>query len=156
MKEKGVMSLYDGIGAGLLRQVFYCTARFGLFEVFRDELAKHRPTDIASRLVAGCSAGGIAALISCPLEVCLVRISNDANLPKESQRGYKHIGDAFQRILKEEGTLAFFRGCQPFVSRALLVGMVQVGTYDQFRMSFKNMGVTHLYTNVMYSSMMSG
>jgi hypothetical protein len=40
VKKEGVMSLYDGLSAGLLRQVFYSTSRFGLFEVFRDELAK--------------------------------------------------------------------------------------------------------------------
>lgn len=50
-KNDGIMSLYTGLSAGLLRQVFYATSRFGLFELFRDELAKYRPTDIYSRLV---------------------------------------------------------------------------------------------------------
>ena len=73
ISEKGFMSLYDGLGAGILRQIFYTTSRFGLFEVFRDEMAKYRPTDIYSRLITGCISGGIAALISCPAEVTLVR-----------------------------------------------------------------------------------
>ena len=46
---------------------------------------------------------GIAALISCPAEVTLVRISNDQTLPAESRRNYKGVSDAFSRILKEEG-----------------------------------------------------
>jgi hypothetical protein len=50
-------------------------------------------------------SGGIAALISCPAEVTLVRISNDSTLPVEMRRNYKGVGDAFQRILKEEGDL---------------------------------------------------
>mgnify|MGYP005995797515 CR=1 FL=1 len=37
VKEQGVMSLYNGLSAGILRQVFYATSRFGLFEVMRDE-----------------------------------------------------------------------------------------------------------------------
>ena len=49
-------------------------------------------------------SGGIAALISCPAEVTLVRISNDNTLPIESRRNYKGVFDAFQRILREEGT----------------------------------------------------
>lgn len=53
IKEKGAMSLYSGLSAGLLRQFFYTTSRLGLFEVFRDELAKYRPTDIWSRLSTG-------------------------------------------------------------------------------------------------------
>jgi solute carrier family 25 (mitochondrial oxoglutarate transporter), member 11 len=63
IREQGVLSLYAGLEAGLLRQVFYSTSRFGLFEVFRDEMAKHRPTDMASRLAAGVSSGGLAAII---------------------------------------------------------------------------------------------
>lgn len=156
IREKGVSSLYDGLSAGILRQVFYATSRFGLFEVFRDQVAKYRPTDFWSRLFTGCMAGGIAALISCLAEVSLVRISNDANLPVDKRRNYKSVYDAFSRILSEEGPSAFFRGSSPFVSRALLVGAVQVGTYDQFRASFRQLGITSQYTNVMYASMASG
>lgn len=116
------MSLYNGLSAGLLKQLFYATSRFGLFEVFRDELAKHRPTDMLSRFIAGVSSGGIAAMISCPAEVTLVRISNDATLRADKRRDYKSIADAFRRILTEEGPMAFFRGCGPFVNRSMLVG----------------------------------
>jgi solute carrier family 25 oxoglutarate transporter 11 len=58
VKTQGFMSLYSGLGAGMLRQVFYSTSRYGFFEVFRDELAKHRPTDFLSRLLAGVTSGG--------------------------------------------------------------------------------------------------
>jgi len=52
VKEHGIMSLYDGLGAGLWRQVFYASARFGLFETFRDKLHEIRgKTDFASRCV---------------------------------------------------------------------------------------------------------
>ena len=50
VKENGLMSLYDGVGAGLWRQVFYASSRFGLFETFRDKLHEIRgKTDFASR-----------------------------------------------------------------------------------------------------------
>lgn len=86
IREQGAMSLYSGLSAGLLRQIFYTTSRLGLFEVFRDEMAKYRPTDVWSRLSTGMVAGGIAALISCPAEVTLVRISNDQTLPAAMRR----------------------------------------------------------------------
>lgn len=48
--EQGIMSLYDGIAAGVWRQVFYASSRFGLFETFRDKLHEIRgKTDFASR-----------------------------------------------------------------------------------------------------------
>jgi solute carrier family 25 oxoglutarate transporter 11 len=59
IKEKGIKSLYDGLAAGLLRQLFYATSRFGFFEVFRDQLAKYRETDFLSRFVCGVTSGGM-------------------------------------------------------------------------------------------------
>jgi len=48
--EHGIMSVYDGLSAGLARQVFYATSRFGLFETFRDYAHEIRgKTDFASR-----------------------------------------------------------------------------------------------------------
>ena len=50
IRENGVMSLYDGLAAGVWRQVFYATTRFGLFETCRDKLHEIRgKTDFAAR-----------------------------------------------------------------------------------------------------------
>ncbi len=59
IRKDGVKSLYHGLSAGLLRQLFYATSIFGLFEVFRDELAKYREIDFASRMICGVASGGI-------------------------------------------------------------------------------------------------
>ena len=64
MKERGILSLYDGLWAGVVRQSVYATARIGLFEVFRDELAKHRKIEFPERLFTGCAAGGCAAILA--------------------------------------------------------------------------------------------
>ncbi len=156
VQEKGFGSLYAGLGAGLVRQLVYATSRLGLFDVFRDELSKYYPTDIYSRLLTGVVSGGCAALISCPAEVTLVRISNDCSLPLQQRRNYSGVVNAFSRILREEGFKTFFSGCGPFVNRAMLVGAVQVGTYDQFRESYRKWGVVNHALNVFYSSMTSG
>lgn len=132
--ESGWLGLYDGLAAGVLRQVFYATSRFGLFEVFRDKLHAYRgKTDFASRVGVGAISGGIAAYLSCPMEVCVVRLSNDSTLPPEQRRNYKNVVDTASRIVKEEGVTAFWRGSTPFVQRAMLVGIFQVATLDQFK-----------------------
>lgn len=58
VKKEGVLTLYNGMSAGLLRQLFYATSRFGLYEVFRDTMAKYRETDFLSRMVCGVVSGG--------------------------------------------------------------------------------------------------
>jgi len=67
------------------------------------------------------------------MEVCVVRMSNDVNLPANERRNYKGVTDAFSRIIKEEGVPAFWRGSTPFVQRAAMVGVFQVATLDQFK-----------------------
>lgn len=134
IKESGWMSLYDGLAAGVLRQVFYATSRFGLFELFRDKLHEYRgKTDFASRVAVGAVTGGIAAYLSCPMEVCVVRLSNDSSLPAQERRNYKSVVDTATRIVREEGVLTFWRGSNPFVMRAMFVGVFQVATLDQFK-----------------------
>jgi solute carrier family 25 (mitochondrial oxoglutarate transporter), member 11 len=81
----------------------------------------------------GAITGGIAAYLSCPMEVCVVRMSNDKSLPLDQRRNYKSLYDTFTRILREEGVGAFWRGSNPFVTRAMMVGVFQVATLDQFK-----------------------
>ena len=139
--NEGFGALYNGLGAATLRQVFYATSRFGLFEEFRNAIAKVRTgdeanVDFATRFVAGMTSGGCAAVISMPAEVTTVRMSNDAALPPAERRNYKHVGDAFRRIIAEEGPLTFWNGATPYATRCMVVGICQVGTYDQFKQTF--------------------
>mmetsp|Transcript_31952 Transcript_31952/g.48174 ORF Transcript_31952/g.48174 Transcript_31952/m.48174 type:complete len:295 (-) Transcript_31952:202-1086(-) len=155
IKEKGIGTLYNGLGAGIWRQVFYASSRYGLFQIFRDTLAKYREVDVLSRLAAASAAGGCAAYISCPCEVSLVRMSNDATLPAAERRNYTSVMNCASRIAKEEGVTAFWRGSTPFVTRACLVGATQVATYDQFKTIYAGFGIKG-NTNVVTSSFTAG
>lgn len=67
------------------------------------------------------------------MEVAVVRMSNDSSLPVDQRRNYKGVIDTSLRIVKEEGFAAFWRGSGPFVTRAMMVGVFQVATLDQFK-----------------------
>ncbi|CAE7329819.1 misc-1 [Symbiodinium natans] len=155
VKKSGFSSLYNGLGAGIWRQVFYASSRYGLFQVFRDTLSQYREMDFGSRLFCATAAGGLAALFSCPCEVSLVRLSNDATLPEAERRNYKGVIDCAQRIAREEGVTAFWRGSTPFVTRACLVGATQVATYDQFKTIYGSFGIKGS-SNVVASSFTAG
>jgi solute carrier family 25 oxoglutarate transporter 11 len=88
------------------------------------------------RVVVGAITGGMAAYISCPMEVAVVRMSNDKTLPVEERRNYKSVVDVASRTIKEEGLGAFWRGSGPFVIRAMMVGIFQVATLDQFKQMY--------------------
>ena len=133
VREEGAASLYNGLSAGCARQLVYMSARIGFYEKIRDAAAMVRETDFAQRLVVGAVSGGIAAVVSCPMEVTVVRMSNDASLPAAERRGYTSLGNAFRRIVSEEGAATFFRGATPYINRCMMVGACQVATYDQFK-----------------------
>lgn len=159
IQESGWKGLYDGIGAGIGRQLIYATSRFGLFETFRDKLHEIRgKTDFASRVGVGAITGGMAAYMSCPMEVACVRMSNDATLPVNERRNYKNVVDTITRIGKEEGIAAYWRGSTPFVQRAMMVGVFQVATYDQFKDMYADMlsQTKNSVPNVFCAAMTSG
>jgi solute carrier family 25 oxoglutarate transporter 11 len=92
------------------------------------------------------------------MEVAVVRMSNDATLPADERRNYKNVVDTGTRIIKEEGVGAFWRGSAPFVQRAMLVGVFQVATLDQFKEMYANIfGQTkNSIPNVFCAAMTSG
>lgn len=160
IRKNGTLSLYDGLSAGTTRQIFYATSRFGLFETFRDIIRTRRGGTLqwTDRLVAGLASGSLAAIISCPAEVSLVRMSNDSSLPVAQRRNYTSVWDAAVRITRDEGITTFWRGAAPFVQRAMLVGVTQVGTFDQGKQFYhEKFNIRQgTYSNVFCASMTSG
>eukprot|EP00599_Poterioochromonas_sp_BG-1_P007435 CAMPEP_0173133862 /NCGR_PEP_ID=MMETSP1105-20130129/961_1 /TAXON_ID=2985 /ORGANISM="Ochromonas sp., Strain BG-1" /LENGTH=276 /DNA_ID=CAMNT_0014045575 /DNA_START=95 /DNA_END=922 /DNA_ORIENTATION=+ len=158
IKNESVGALYRGLTAGWLRQVFFATSIYGFYEIFRDQLAKFSDDlGYAARAVAGVGSGAVAAFVSCPAEVPLVRMANDNALPLAQRRNYRGVGDAFLRIYREEGVRAFFRGVEPFILRAIMLGSIQVGTYDYFREVYRRQyQITDPVKNVFAAAMTSG
>jgi solute carrier family 25 oxoglutarate transporter 11 len=131
IRNEGMLSLFSGISAGLMRQATYTTARLGFYNFFRDRLAdSENELSLAKKALCGLGAGAIASIICCPVEVCLIRMQADGRLPPENRRNYKNIFDALLRIYREEGVKTYWRGATPTVSRAIVVNITQLATYD--------------------------
>jgi solute carrier family 25 oxoglutarate transporter 11 len=157
VKRDGFMALYRGLSAGVARQVFYGSSRFGGFNILAEYFDKHwRPRDALTRVTAGAISGAFAALISAPAELCLVRMANDASLPAAEKRNYTSIVNAATRIAREEGVATFWRGATPFAQRAVLVGVCQVATFDQFKATYASFFPSALALGTGANSMISG
>eukprot|EP01065_Artemidia_motanka_P035783 TRINITY_DN43675_c0_g1_i1.p1 TRINITY_DN43675_c0_g1~~TRINITY_DN43675_c0_g1_i1.p1 ORF type:complete len:318 (+),score=110.17 TRINITY_DN43675_c0_g1_i1:122-955(+) len=140
--KEGARGFYSGLSAAVARQVVYTTLRLGLFDIFRDQWTGGDKSKVTFEVRAATStlAGGVAAMCSCPIEVSLVRMYQDARLPAAEQRNYTSVFNAISRIGKEEGILTYWRGSTPTVARACIVGATQVGCYDQFKSMLFNTG----------------
>lgn len=127
IRDEGFLALYKGLGAGLLRQATYTTARMGLFRTISDSMAEPgKPLSFAKKVFAGATAGSIGSIFGVPADLVLIRLQADQTLPVDQRRNYKGVSDAFVRIVKEEGLLSLWKGAAPTVVRAaaLNIGML--------------------------------
>ncbi|BFZ23153.1 hypothetical protein BsWGS_26192 [Bradybaena similaris] len=132
LKNEGVVGIYTGLSAGLLRQATYTTTRLGIYTSLFDLFSKDgKPPNFVMKALIGVTAGGIGAFVGTPAEVALIRMTADGRLPIEERRGYKNVFNALGRIVTEEGVLTLWRGCIPTVGRAMVVNAAQLASYSQ-------------------------
>ncbi|EXJ75370.1 uncharacterized protein A1O5_02066 [Cladophialophora psammophila CBS 110553] len=131
-----VTDLYQGLSAGLLRQVVYGTARLGLFFTFEDmtqQRLQRRGLQMGfeHRALAGLAAGGLGALVANPTEVALIRMQSDGLQPKELRANYRSAFDTLARISRNEGILALWSGAFPTMIRAMATNFGQLAFFSE-------------------------
>lgn len=132
VRNEGAPALYRGLSAGLFRQVTYTTTRLGVFEALKSKLSKEgEPLPFSTKLLMGCTAGGIGAVVGTPAEVSLIRMTADGRLPPAERRGYTSVFNALARVTREEGLLTLWRGTGPTVARAMVLNGAQLGTFHE-------------------------
>jgi len=137
-KKEGIRGLYSGLSAGILRQCSYTMLRVGLFNTMTDYF-KDKPKNMFNGKVGiGLAAGAIGAGICCPVEVSLVRMAADGQLPVDQRRNYKHVFDAMFRIIKDDGIKGWFRGVDATIARGMLITVLQLGTNEQCKETYKS------------------
>ena len=134
VKSEGVLGLYNGLSASLLRQLTYSTVRFGLYEELKNKTTQAGrdpsfPWLVGMAVTSG-FAGGIAGNFA---DVLNVRMQHDPALPPEQRRNYKHAVDGMVRMAREEGAFSYFRGWLPNSSRAAVMTASQLASYDTFK-----------------------
>jgi solute carrier family 25 oxoglutarate transporter 11 len=134
--EAGVKGFYKGLDSALVRQSTYTTARFGVYLNVTQYMQKNLPegqTNISfgQKCLASLMAGGIGAFVGNPADLALIRLQTDSTLPADQRRHYKHVGDAFTRIVREEGPTSLWKGVGPTMVRAMVLNLGMLGPYDQ-------------------------
>ncbi|KAK5113260.1 putative mitochondrial 2-oxoglutarate/malate carrier protein [Meristemomyces frigidus] len=138
-----VMDLYTGLSAGLLRQAVYTTARLGLFDTFMKSLtvraeSKGQKIGFAERATAGLTAGGLAAMVSNPADLALIRMQSDGLKPVAERANYRGVGDALMRIAKNEGVMRLWAGAYPTIVRAMALNFGQLAFFSEAKAQLKD------------------
>ncbi|ORY18761.1 mitochondrial carrier domain-containing protein [Clohesyomyces aquaticus] len=138
-KDDGIKGLYRGLSAAQLRQLTYSMTRFGIYEELKDKFTTSTSQPSFLTLVGMASASGFfGGVAGNPGDVLNVRMQHDAALPPEKRRNYKHALDGLIRMTREEGIGSLWRGVWPNSSRAVLMTVGQLATYDGFKRALLN------------------
>jgi len=125
----GVGSLYNGIGVSIMGIIPYRGSYFGIF----DTLSGYNPYQnddnglrrASSKFFCAQTSAISAGYISYPFDTVRRRLQMQSE-KAEHERVYKGAADCFGKILKEEGTGAFFKGAGANALRTVGAAMVLV------------------------------
>lgn len=112
----------------------YSMTRFGVYEALKDRFTTAETKPSLLTLVGMASISGfLGGVAGNPGDILNVRMQHDAALPPEQRRKYKHVVDGLIRTSREEGVARLWRGVWPNSSRAVLMTVGQLASYDAFK-----------------------
>ncbi|XP_065311732.1 mitochondrial dicarboxylate carrier isoform X2 [Dermacentor albipictus] len=134
VRHQGVLAMYNGLSASILRQLTYSTTRFGMYEVIRQYLVKPGENmKFYQKISVAGVAGATGGFVGTPADMVNVRMQNDIKLPVESRRNYKNALDGLWRVYRQEGALKLFSGGGTATARAVLMTIGQISFYEQIK-----------------------
>ncbi|CAM5074942.1 unnamed protein product [Eretmochelys imbricata] len=131
VKTEGPKSLYNGLVAGLQRQMSFASIRIGLYDSVKQFYTStgSENAGILTRLLAGCTTGAMAVTCAQPTDVVKVRFQAQVRLT-EGTKKYSGTVDAYKTIAKEEGVRGLWKGTLPNITRNAIVNCGEMVTYD--------------------------
>ncbi|XP_012282868.1 mitochondrial 2-oxoglutarate/malate carrier protein [Orussus abietinus] len=154
LKNEGVLAIYSGLSAGLLRQATYTTTRLGIYTWLFEIASKDSQPNFITKAALGMVAGCVGAFVGTPAEVALIRMTADGRLPIAERRNYKNVVDALLRITREEGVFTLWRGAIPTMGRAMVVNAAQLASYSQAKQALLDTGYFEENITLHFSSSM--
>lgn len=130
---RGIGQFYKGLDSALIRQITYTTTRMGIYKslMSHHEHTSQGKVTLGYKMLFSATAGFIGSLVGNPADLILIRLQADQTLPEESRRNYKNFGDAFKRIIKEEGVMNLWKGSTPTVVRAVVLNLGMLAPFDE-------------------------
>lgn len=134
VQKEGYGALYNGLSSALLRQFTYGTIRIGVYRYLFDKEAKiNKSVSFNKKFLFSLTSGAVGSFFGNPFDVVLVRMQADNTLPADQRRNYRGVGDAFTRMLKEEGLTSFWKGYLISLLRAVSMTSVMLTTNDEVK-----------------------
>ncbi|XP_023259991.1 mitochondrial brown fat uncoupling protein 1 [Seriola lalandi dorsalis] len=130
IRTEGPKSLYNGLVAGLQRQLCFASIRIGLYDNVKNFYTGGKDNaGVLVRILAGCTTGAMAVSFAQPTDVVKVRFQAQMNLNGVARR-YNGTIQAYKHIFQNEGLRGLWKGTLPNITRNALVNCTELVTYD--------------------------
>ncbi|XP_034044452.1 mitochondrial brown fat uncoupling protein 1 [Thalassophryne amazonica] len=130
IRTEGPRALYNGLVAGLQRQMCFASVRIGLYDNVKNFYTGGKDSPgVLVRILAGCTTGAMAVSFAQPTDVVKVRFQAQINLDGVARR-YSGTMQAYKHIFQNEGLRGLWKGTLPNITRNALVNCTELVTYD--------------------------
>ncbi|XP_067937520.1 mitochondrial substrate carrier family protein ucpB-like [Watersipora subatra] len=129
-RDEGILGLYKGLSASMLRELSYSSIRSGTYEPIKIIMGgtDRHDTPMHVKMRAGALAGLFGSAFTTPTDIAKVRLQADG--ARGSPRLYKGPFDCFQQVYRQHGWKGLYTGATPNVIRAICLTSMQFPVYD--------------------------
>lgn len=133
-RQEGTRSLYNGLSAGLQRQMVFASVRLGMYDSVKSkyqQLLNESPDglNVFTRVLAGLTTGAMAVCIGQPTEVVKIKFQAQKRLPGKV-REFTSTPATYRKIGSEEGVRGLWKGAMPNIGRNAIVNVSEIVCYD--------------------------
>jgi len=131
-KSDGIKGLYQGFGVSVLGIIAYRACYFGGYDTLKRVFFSDGRGNILLKFMMAQAVTGVSGLVSYPLDTIRRRL-----MMQSGRKDVMYTGtiDCFNKILKNEGGKAFFKGALSNILRGMGASLVLV-LYDEFQIMF--------------------
>ena len=136
-REEGTRSLYNGLSAGLQRQIVFAGLRIGLYVPVRNMIAGElkpgeNPT-LGVKILAALCTGCIGICVANPTDVVKVRLQAQNRIIDPANVKYKGSIDCYKKIIAADGITGLWVGILPNILRNSIINAAEIAAYDQYK-----------------------
>lgn len=130
--------VYTGLKPALIRHCIYTSSRVGLYEnlrnhkYFNNKNNKNNKDNNIYKFLLGGLSGGISQFIASPFDLLKIRY-----ITEKKTNNKISMFNTMNNIVKTNGIIGLWRGATPNVSRAILVNLGELATYDYAKNKIK-------------------
>ncbi|XP_057672726.1 mitoferrin isoform X1 [Diorhabda carinulata] len=131
-KTEGIRAFYRSYTTQLTMNIPFQSIHFVVYEMSQKVINKSKVYNPTAHMVSGALAGGVAAAITTPLDVCKT-VLNTQQTPVGSG-----MVEAIKTVYRLKGLSGFFRGVHARVMYQMPATAICWSTYEFFKYSLKN------------------